>query len=105
MNINWNDWNIEEYEEIYLTNKKLVKFLKNNNAYDSFIYNLKKKYEEYEEKKINKSLETFCDDIDKSQYINSLYWDFSKEGFNYWSQLDYKWKNSLKIKDSYMDPW
>jgi hypothetical protein len=91
MNINWNDWDIEEKENnnniIRLTNKKFVKFLNDYNIYDLFIYNIK-----------NKSLihlEKFCDNINKFQYINSFDWKDTKEGYEFWNNLNIKWLNRL----------
>jgi hypothetical protein len=70
ININWNDWDIEEKDnESKLTDKEFVKFLYNNNDYDIFIYN------------INKSLESYCDSLNQNNYISRAFtWDYLKEG-------------------------
>jgi hypothetical protein len=84
-NINWNDWNIEEEDNKLdeILNKKFVKFLKDNNAYDKFITNLNI---------VNKPIEIFCDDSKKKSYINrSFIWFQTKEGFDFWENLNVKW--------------
>jgi hypothetical protein len=86
--INWNNYDIEEKEG--LTNNQLVNFLQKNNVYDSFIYNIKH-YNFLD----CISIETFCDVFEKNFYINSFSWKFSKEGFNYWLNLNIKWIQSL----------
>jgi hypothetical protein len=89
--IDWNDWNIEEDEdENILTDKKFVKFLEDNNAYDSFIYNLKHYGIEHYK------IETFCNDLKPFNYISdSFTWSKTKEQF-FWYELNKKWQR-IKI--------
>jgi len=65
MIVNFNDFDVDEtYDDSPLTNKKFVKFLKDNNLHDKFINNLKQLTA------INTSVETFCDDVNEYDYIS-----------------------------------
>jgi hypothetical protein len=76
MNINCNN---------ILTNEKFIKFLKKNNAYDKFRINyLNSEY-------------LYCNDIILYNYLyESFSWSKTKEGFNYWNNLNNKWHKYIK---------
>jgi len=87
--------------------KKLCRFLKENDAYSSFIKAFKKQekvrvnwsdsYEWYFKRKINASFDDFCEQIkNKSLLIQfSFIWKDANEGHEYWQDLSRKWKNGI----------
>jgi len=89
--IDWDDIDIEEedpnkiptdfigYEEFYY-------FLKNKGLYDKFIYN-HKLYPVFDV-----SLRKYFDSKDISTFLSSaFYWRTTKEGVNFWRNLNYEW--------------
>ena len=93
--INWT-FDDEEEEEDILTNPIFVKFLINNNAYTSFIENLKNEKYNGSLKKKYKSIESFCDDIQDSDYLYfSFLWRLTPEKFEYWEELNSDWINII----------
>jgi len=98
--INFNDWEDEEINEednSLLTNKDFVKFLKDNGVYDKFIHNCKIAVtNSLNFVKTWKTIETFCIDIIKYRYIrDSFDWRKTKEGYNFWSKINEKWRGYL----------
>jgi hypothetical protein len=87
--INWNDWNIEEKDDIVIFNDEIFSnFLKDNNAYDKFIYNL----EHYSFSKIKFDK---LDNIKKLDYLDVFYWKNTKEGVGYWDNLNDEWEEFI----------
>jgi len=103
-NIDFNDWNDEELEyDSPLTDKYFVKFLKDNDVYDKFIYNCNNnKSNKYYKKIYWKSLETFCTNIkEKYLYINHAFnWGETNEDHDFWNKVDNKWLKYLKFNEN-----
>ena len=94
--VNFDDWDEEEFneEDSLLTNKEFVKFLKDNNVYDKFIYNLKNYI----------SLDDYCYKIYITNYIlDSFTWNNTKEGHNFWYDIYNKWVNYLNNLNESID--
>ena len=91
------DWTFDDEEENnILTNPIFVNFLMNNNAYASFIKNLKNKNCELNNKK-HKTIESLCDDIIEYNYLYLPFvWRSTPEGFDYWNKLNLDWRYSIK---------
>ena len=91
MIVNFNDFDVDEtYDDSPLTNKKFVKFLKDNNLHDKFINNLKQLTA------INTSVETFCDDVNEYDYISLAFvWDYTDEGIEFWDKINTRWKEYI----------
>jgi len=72
----------------------------NNNAYTSFIKNLENNNivlpsESY--RKTYKTIESFCDDIAKYNYLyHSFLWNLTPEGYDYWKKLNLNWRDYLE---------
>jgi len=93
--IDFNDWDDEEYEFCNNTNNKFVRFLKNHGIYDNFIYNCEHDKHYYKGSRWY-SLETFCVDLKKYEYINAAFdWENTKEGFDFWEKMDSQWRYLL----------
>jgi hypothetical protein len=71
-NINWNDWDVEEYEFNKLKDIRLVKFLKDNNVYDKFIDNFN-----------ILDYKSFCDYTKQMDYFDSFNWKETNEGYEF----------------------
>jgi len=90
--IDFNDIDIDETESS-LTDKEFVKFLKDNNIYDKFIYDLqqdinmrKKKGHPYIE------VNNFCNETDYLDYILGAFpWGNTPEGTDFWIRYNHKW--------------
>jgi len=94
--IDFNDWDEEEYEVSPLTNKKFVKFLKDNGVYNEFIYNCNNKANNAFIRKEWKSLKTFCTDLNDYAYIRYAFiWIETKEGYDFWNKIDDDWNKLL----------
>tara|TARA_R110000744_G_scaffold37078_1_gene85256 strand:+ start:203 stop:481 length:279 start_codon:yes stop_codon:yes gene_type:complete len=66
-----------------LLKNKLVKFLKEENAFEKFCHNVKNYSSDTPEKIWSRKR--------KDRHINSMFiWSEAKEGHDYWSDLDYK---------------
>ena len=61
--------------------EKFIQFLKDNGALEKFKDNLNAPFAKYLKNHLNKDI------IDKA-----LIWDETKEGFNFWADLDNKWR-------------
>jgi len=90
--VDFNDYDIDETESP-LTCKNFVKFLKDNNIYDKFIYylqqdiNMRKKIS-YPYIEIN----NFCDEVNVYQYIKTAFlWRSTPEGYDFWNYWDDRW--------------
>lgn len=84
MNI-WDDWDIEEIE---LTDNDFIKFLKYNNIYDRFNYNIIN----FKSNNWNNSL---CDELYRYEYIRSFNWFLCKEHHSYWNEIHYMWQKYI----------
>ena len=81
-----------------ITTKQLfIQFLKQNNAYEEFMYN-------FEMHRVNPNECTT-----KEFFINTFYRDFlahafnwkdTIQGYNYWGVLDYKWYHCIMMKEA-----
>ena len=76
-----------------ITTKQLfIQFLKQNNAYEEFMYN-------FEMHRVNPNecttkeffINTFYGDF----LTHAFYWKNTMEGHNYWAILDYKWYHKI----------
>jgi len=107
--IDFNDWEEEEFNEndSPLTDKEFVKFLKDNNIYDKFIYNCTdNKLNKFFEGTYWKSLETFCTDLDRKKYIiYSFDWRITKEKFGFWAKISDKWKKYYLNESIDFEDW
>lgn len=86
--MNKND-NIKFYKKI------LLKFLKENNIYYSYIKNFSKNY-----KNNNKEINELINDIDflkKSPIGGAFIWDNTNEGHKFWQNMSSKYSNFLLI--------
>ena len=78
--------------------KAFIKFLKENDAYMKYRINL----EEYTHGRskhhydIRGNFYTFPDYPPEYLIYNAFYWVGTNEGWEYWSDLDYKWNKHLK---------
>ena len=70
-----------------------IKFLKDNNAYETFMFylNSRKGYFLTPKKFFNN---TFYEDF----VSNSFSWNDTLQGYNYWDELEDKWLDNLKKK-------
>ena len=72
---------------------KLIDFLKKNNVYEQFIYNLKQSFKysyNYE------TLEAFIEIYNPTNYIYCAFkWHETKEGWEYWNIINTKWISYL----------
>jgi hypothetical protein len=88
-NIDW-DWMDEEESDIpdeFKGNEDFYKFLVDNNALDKFLYNLKE---------FGKNLSNIKN---KYKLINGAFiWVETPEYHDFWSNLNYKWKEYLRNK-------
>ena len=92
--INFDDVDIDETKSP-LTDKKFVKFLKDNNIHDKFINNLSLAITNNDElyKVFWQSIETFCDDLKRYKYISHAFsWDLTPEGSNFWGNWNGHWR-------------
>jgi hypothetical protein len=92
-NIDW-DWMDEEESDIpdeFKGNEDFYKFLVDNNALDKFLYNLKES---------GKNLKNhFIRLKNKFILLNIAFrWRDTTEGHDFWSNLNYKWKEYLRNK-------
>ena len=80
-----------------ISRKKLfIHFLKQNNAYEQFMFNLnsRKGYFFTPKKFFNY---TFDEDF----VSNAFNWDDSLQGYGYWDELEDKWLGTLERKSQY----
>lgn len=77
-----------------ISRKKLfIKFLKDNKAYETFMFNLNsKKGFFFTPKKFFNN--TFYEDF----VSNAFAWAETKEGYDYWDELEDKWFDNLRMK-------
>lgn len=71
--------------------EKFIKFLHSEKVYDKFIKNLSKffTFEEY------MKLESYNDEIYEKLIISGFVWEYSKEGYNFWDNINTKWYNLI----------
>lgn len=71
--------------------KEFIQFLKQNNAYEQFMFNFKKQNDFFRTKKSN-----FVNysPTDLWKYVDYAFnWNKTNEGWDYWAILDKKWKS------------
>ena len=92
--VDFDCYDIEETNGSPLTNKKFVKFLKDNKIYDKFIYNLKQEISHshgYYGRSWH-SIDTFCDDVSPGNYIiHGFFWPLTPEGRMFWDRHNTVW--------------
>jgi hypothetical protein len=97
--VNESNYILDPYDEEYWEDIReiFINFLKENDAYEFFDINLKKR---------NRNLWTLFHKEYPMDYIgHSFDWDNTQEGSNYWRKLHYKWTELLKKmywKDKYV---
>ena len=77
-----------------ISSKQLfIKFLKDNNIYEQFMFNFNKR-EEHRNNAIPKN--QFFSKTKRKQYINYAFtWSHTKEGWTYWNKFHEKWTNYI----------
>lgn len=95
-----NEWNYILYTRIYNETpmSEFIKFLKNKNAYEQFIGNLKNGTFCSIHK--TATINDFCKYKPYLSYISGAFtWASTKEGHYYWRSLSDNWKNYMKYRD------
>lgn len=91
----WAFWNSLSYKwrrYIYPQAFNLIDFLEENNAYKQYIYNFKHGLKDYDQE----TFLVFADTYNQKNHINYAFdWDETKEGFDYWNNINAKWIDSL----------
>lgn len=74
-----------------LMKKKFIKFLKENNVYERFMYNFEHREERfYKYQKIN--FKTYFNGTHERCLLFSAFdWDSTSEGLRFWDEIDTKW--------------
>ena len=71
------------------TAKKLIRFLKQNNAYETYMFNFKAH-------KSALSFKDYTERVTLSSFINGAFtWDDTSEGRRYWYNLHKKWHEEI----------
>jgi len=91
-----------------ITNRKLIKFLKENNAYEKFIYNLFENLKDAKAKgasgfHFRKKIKVLNDTENYDQIENAFTWSTTPEGRIFWENLHIKYNiylNHLPYYDS-----
>jgi len=80
-------------EKIYSLSTEIpfVDFLKNNDAYNKYMHNIKIENQRWDEIGEYKSLYEIKNSGPENWICCAFYWDKQKEGRQYWEQLDKKW--------------
>lgn len=94
--IDFDDFDTEENPSTVLSDHEFVKFLIDNNAYNSFIENLKQESINPDSLYFRRwwySVDTFCRDIGNPHYyFNCAFtWSDYPEGKTFWARLNNTW--------------
>ena len=73
-----------------LSKRKFIRFLKQNNAYEQFMFNFRKQNPLCNNKELYFKSYSNADTLKYVDY--AFVWDNTKEGWEYWANLDKKWK-------------
>jgi len=94
--IDFDNYDIDETDS-QLTDKTFVKFLKDNNIHDKFIYNLQQFIHKRKKKGLSYTkISDFCNKTDNIDYIlYSFSWSDTPEGADFWSGYNNKWWKEL----------
>lgn len=69
--------------------KKLIRFLKQNNAYEAYMFN-------FEAQKGDLSFKRYIERVTLSSFINGAFdWQYTSEGRGYWYDLHKKWHEEI----------
>lgn len=70
--------------------EKFIKFLEDNNAWENFERNFIEQEKDVEEYKRD------CKTLENSHLSYAFTWSKTREGHEYWSEIDQKWKEENK---------
>ena len=76
--------------------KRFFAFLKENNAYDKWLYNLRKRHPSNDIKWWDNYVEELYTNGCLMSIDDAFFWDDTKEGYDFWHKLDQKW-NDLRL--------
>ena len=82
-------------KEDKLFRKRFFSFLKENNAYDKWIYNLRKRNPSNEIWWWNDFYQILYEDRCLRAIICAFFWGNTKEGLYFWSELNHKWHDYI----------
>lgn len=70
--------------------EKFIKFLEDNNAWENFERNF------IEQERDVKEYKRDCEILENSHLSYAFTWSKTREGHEYWSEIDQKWKEENK---------
>ena len=75
-------------EQDNILRKRFFAFLKENNAYDKWVYNLK-----HEALNSDSTCQWLFEDNSNEAINCAFFWGDTKEGYEFWSELNHKWSD------------
>ena len=80
-------------EQDNILRKRFFAFLKENNAYDKWLYNLRKRHPSNEIWWWNDFYQTLYEDRCLRAIICAFSWSYTVEGFQFWYNLSNEWSD------------